>query len=219
MAPALPIIFMHGWAFDPTVWEQTRAALGPMETRCLDFGFFSPRADLDLPARPYVGVGHSLGALWLLRHHGPHCRGLLLINGFSRFGAGPDFADGISPRIIARMRTGLRHAPEGMLRTFRQRAGINTPVPPHIACDRLEQGLAALMDMDCRPDLRHAPCPVHVMAGTHDAIAPPGLTRACFPPHGPVLTRWLDAGHLLPLTHAADCARAITDLTRRIPPP
>ncbi|MDT8872356.1 hypothetical protein RAA17_17140 [Komagataeibacter rhaeticus] len=118
----------------------------------------------------------------------PALPGLLLINGFSRFGASPDFAEGISPRIIARMRTGLRHAPEGMLRTFRQRAGIDTPVP-HIACDRLEQGLAALMDMDCRPDLRHAPCPVHVMAGTHDAIAPrpdTGLLSAPWPGSHPM---------------------------------
>lgn len=219
MAAALPIVFVHGWAFDPTVWDRTRTALGATRTQCLDFGFFSSHPAMALPTQPYIGVGHSLGALWLLRHHGPLCQGLLLINGFSRFSAAPDFTHGIPPRVIGRMRTGLQHAPAGMLRTFRQRAGIDTPVPPHIACDRLGQGLDTLMDMDCRPDLHHTTCPVQVMAGTHDAIAPPDLTRACFPPDGPIATRWLDAGHLLPLTHAAQCAHAIADLTRRITPP
>lgn len=117
------------------------------------------------------------------------------------------------------MHTGLNRAPEGLLRSFRQRAGIDTPLPPHIERDRLDRGLQDLMDMDCRPDLRDVTCPVHVMAGTRDAIAPASLTRACFPP--PILNsiQWLDGGHLLPLTHAAQCAHAITAMTRRISTP
>ncbi len=216
-APSLPVVLVHGWAFDPSFWDTIRAALGPIQSRCLDFGFFGPRPAMDLPQVPYVAVGHSLGALWLLRHHGPLCRGLVLINGFSRFGSATDFPRGIPRRVIERMRAGLLREPEGLLHSFRLRAGIDTPLPPHIERDRLEQGLQALMDMDCRNDLKQATCPVHVIAGTEDAIAPPTLTRACFTPGSGVDTpQWLDGGHLLPLTHATTCARAITGMTRRI---
>ncbi|WP_308719347.1 alpha/beta hydrolase [Komagataeibacter xylinus] len=215
MSATLPLAFVHGWAFDPTFWAATRAALGKTRTRCLDFGFFAPRAHMELPQEPYIGVGHSLGTLWLLRHHGPLCRGLILINGFSRFGAGPDFTAGIARRVIERMRQGLLRAPQGLLHSFRLRAGINSPVPEPIVRDRLETGLEALMDMDCRADLQRTTCPVHVMAGTQDAIAPPALTRACFPASS---LQWLEGGHLLPLTHATACADAITTMARRITP-
>ncbi|MBV1829373.1 alpha/beta fold hydrolase [Komagataeibacter sp. AV436] len=215
MSAALPVAFVHGWAFDPTFWAATRTALGTARTRCLDFGFFSPRAHMDLPQVPYIGVGHSLGTLWLLRHHGPLCRGLILINGFSRFGAGPDFTAGIARRVIERMRQGLLRAPQGLLHSFRLRAGIDSPVPEPIARDRLETGLDALMDMDCRADLHATTCPVHVMAGTQDAIAPPALTKACFTAR-PI--EWVEGGHLLPLTHAGACAHAITTMARRITP-
>lgn len=218
-ATSLPIALVHGWAFDPTFWDATRTILGPARTTCTDFGFFAPHPALALPRVPYIGVGHSLGALWLLRHHGPLCRGLVLINGFSRFGTAADFPHAIPRRVIERMRAGLIREPEGLLHSFRLRAGIDAPLPPHIERDRLEQGLVALMDMDCRTNLQQVTCPVHVIAGTDDAIAPPMLTRACFPPDGRIKTRWVDGGHLLPLTHAETCAHAIMAMTGRMNPP
>lgn len=218
-SPTLPIAFVHGWAFDHTFWNATRAALGPSSTHCLDFGFFAAQPAMTLPEHPYLGVGHSLGALWLLRHHGPLCRGLVLVNGFSRFGAVADFPDGIPRRVIERMRLGLRRGPQGLLHSFRQRAGIETPLPAHIEQGRLETGLKMLMDMDCRDDLTNLACPIHIMAGTQDAIAPPSLTRACFSGQAAHPIQWLEGGHLLPLTHAADCAREITALSKRITAP
>ncbi|GCE89513.1 hypothetical protein MSKU15_1114 [Komagataeibacter diospyri] len=214
-----PIALVHGWAFDPTFWDTTRTVLGQARTMCTDFGFFAPRPVLTLPQVPYIGVGHSLGALWLLRNHGPLCRGLVLINGFSRFGTATDFPDGIPRRVIERMHAGLLRAPEGLLHSFRLRAGIDTPLPSHIERNRLEQGLLALMDMDCRTDLQQVTCPVHVIAGMDDAIAPPTLTHACFPPGGDIQTQWLDGGHLLPLTHTTTCTHAIMAMTGRITAP
>ncbi|KON65951.1 putative aminoacrylate hydrolase RutD [Komagataeibacter europaeus] len=218
-AASLPIALVHGWAFDPTFWDATRAALGPAHTTCTDFGFFTRQPALMLPQVPYIGVGHSLGALWLLRHHGPLCRGLVLINGFSRFGTAADFPHGIPRRVIERMRAGLMREPEGLLHSFRLRAGIDTPLPSHIERGRLEQGLVALMDMDCRTDLKRVTCPVHVIAGTDDTIAPPTLTRACFPPGSGMEAQWVEGGHLLPLTHTATCAHAIMAMTGRMTAP
>ncbi|WP_034961180.1 alpha/beta fold hydrolase [Komagataeibacter kakiaceti] len=219
MPAALPIAFVHGWAFDHTFWQATRTALEPWRTHALDFGFFSARTDMTLPGQPYIGVGHSLGALWLLRHHGPLCRGLVLFNGFSRFGAAPGFPDGIPRRVIERMRQGLLRAPEGLLHSFRLRAGIESPPPRHIESTRLEAGLHALMDMDCTDDLIGATCPVQAVAGTRDAIAPPALTRASFPAGGGTSIHWLDGGHLLPLTHPETCADLIRTMSQRIPAP
>ena len=219
MAPTLPVAFVHGWAFEHTFWQATRVALGSWPTRALDFGFFSDQPDMALPDQPYIGVGHSLGALWLLRHHGPLCRGLVLINGFSRFGAAPGFPDGIPRRVIERMRLGLLREPVGLLHSFRQRAGIESPLPAHIDSARLETGLRALMDMDCTPDLSPAKCPRHAVPGTQDSIATPALTRACFPAGGKTPTEWMEGGHLLPLTQPEACARIIRTMSQRITAP
>lgn len=224
--PAPTALFLiHGWGFTPDFWQPTLARLGGVEAMALDFGFFGPPRMAARPSGRHVAVGHSLGALWLLLNPPADCAGMLLINGFARFGATADYPEGIPPRVIERMARGLDHHPDDVVATFRGRAGIATPAPGPAQAERLARALALLRDADARDSLdaesgdgesgdaesNAALPPIRVLAGGQDPIVPPAMTEAGF--RGRVPVEWVeDGGHLLPLTHPDRCAAAIAGL-------
>ncbi|MBB2198243.1 alpha/beta fold hydrolase [Gluconacetobacter sp. 1c LMG 22058] len=209
------LFLVHGWGFTPDFWQPVRARLGRVETTMLDFGFFGPENMTARPAGRHVAVGHSLGALWLLLNPSPDCVGMLLINGFARFGATSDYPQGIPRRVIERMMRGLEQHPDDVVATFRGRAGIATPAPGPARAGRLDWALELLRDADARGALDGeagaALPPIRVLAGGEDPIAPPAMVEAGFRDHIPV--EWIEGGgHLLPLTHPDRCAAAIAGL-------
>ncbi|GBQ91819.1 hypothetical protein AA13595_3190 [Gluconacetobacter johannae DSM 13595] len=212
-------MFVHGWGFAPGFWTPIRSALGRTDGIDLDFGFFGPERMAARPARPFVAVGHSLGALWLLRHPPEGCVGMVLINGFARFSAAADFPAGVPPRVVGRMIQGLEQNPDDVVLTFRRRAGIAADLPGPAQAGRLAAGLAMLRDEDARPALDEAAIgatlpPMAVLAGLDDPIVTANMTRTCFSTAVPI--EWVaDGGHLLPLTHPDICAAAISRMTRR----
>jgi pimeloyl-[acyl-carrier protein] methyl ester esterase len=210
-APSPGLLFVHGWGFAPDFWRPLQDVLGRQDAVRLDFGFFGPARMEARPTRPYVAVGHSLGALWLLLHPPAGCVGMMLINGFARFGAAADYRHGVPPRIIDRMARGLDHNPDDVVITFRGRAGVETSLPGTARADRLAQALTLLRDADARPALQaDAPGlpPIRIMAGRLDPIVSPAMTDGSFQERLPI--DWIaDGGHLLPLTHAESCAAAI----------
>ncbi|MFS3134463.1 alpha/beta fold hydrolase [Gluconacetobacter sacchari] len=221
--PASVALFLiHGWGFTPDFWQPVRARLGQVEAMALDFGFFGAARMADRPAGRHVAVGHSLGALWLLLNPPVECVGMLLINGFARFGAAEDYRQGVPPRVIERMARGLDHHPDDVVAAFRGRAGITTPAPGAARAERLAWALDLLRNADAR-----AACdagqgaglpPIRVLAGAEDPIAPPAMTEASF--LGRVPVEWVeDGGHLLPLTHPDRCADAITRMIAEPCPP
>ncbi|MBB2156494.1 alpha/beta fold hydrolase [Gluconacetobacter diazotrophicus] len=212
------LLFVHGWGFTPDFWQPVQDRLGRQDAVRLDFGFFGPACMEARPARPYVAVGHSLGALWLLLHRPAACLGMVLINGFARFGAAADYRQGVPARVIDRMVQGLDHNADGVVATFRDRAGIGTPPPGAADPDRLARALAILRDADARPLLASPDAlpPVAVLAGRVDPIVSPAMTDACF--HDRLAVDWIaDGGHLLPLTHPDACAAAITHMMDAAP--
>ena len=100
-----------------------------------------------------IAIGHSLGALRLLRQPPLGCAGLVCINGFARFGAGPDFPEGVAPRLLDRMLRQLAAQPQAVLRDFaRALRRRHTPSgAPDMAA--LERGSLALRDEDRRAGL------------------------------------------------------------------
>ncbi|WP_264784374.1 alpha/beta fold hydrolase [Gluconacetobacter azotocaptans] len=213
------LLFVHGWGFDPDFWTPVRSALGRADGIDLDFGFFGPERMAARPARPFVAVGHSLGALWLLRHRPERCIGMVLINGFARFSAAADFPPGVPPRVVGRMIQGLEQNPDDVVLTFRRRAGIAAGLPGPAQAGRLAAGLAMLRDEDARPALDERASsailpPMTVLAGQDDPIVTADMTRASFSTGMPI--EWVaDGGHLLPLTHPDICAATISRMTQR----
>ncbi|CUW47041.1 alpha/beta fold hydrolase [Novacetimonas hansenii] len=215
-ATDLPLVFVHGWAFGPEIWDQIRAARPNHTCQMLDFGYFSSVAQTETPQRPFIAIGHSLGALWLLSTMPQHCRGMVLINGFARFTASDDFPHGVPPRLLTRMARKLATAPDDTVRDFRQKAGTDLPLPGPSHPQRLHDGLHQLLTLDARQDMRMAHCPVSCIAGTGDPIAPPPLTQGSFAPATTI--EWHDGGHLLPLTHPDACLQAIDHMMKRMTP-
>ncbi|MBB2201696.1 alpha/beta fold hydrolase [Gluconacetobacter tumulisoli] len=212
-------MFVHGWGFTPDFWAPVRSALDRTDGIDLDFGFFGPERMTARPSRPFVAVGHSLGALWLLRRRPEGCAGMVLINGFARFSAAVDFPAGVPPRVVGRMIQGLDQNADDVVLTFRRRAGIAADLPGPAQAERLAAGLAILRDEDARPALADAAIgrtmpPLAILAGGNDPIVTAEMTRACFSTRVPI--EWVaEGGHLLPLTHPAICAAAISGMTRR----
>ena len=148
--------FAHGWAYDASFWEPLRAACPTGPRWPTTPAISAPR--LPEVCGPVIAIGHSLGALRLLRQPPPGCAGLVCINGFARFGAGPDFPEGVAPRLLDRMLRQLAAQPQAVLRDFRARCGDDTPSgAPDMAA--LERGLLALRDEDRRAGLAALPMP------------------------------------------------------------
>jgi pimeloyl-[acyl-carrier protein] methyl ester esterase len=196
------LVFAHGWSFDPSFWSPIRARLR------------LPGIDLDpdyrllatpsLPEGRFVGVGHSLGGLYLLRQCGDRLDGLVLINGFARFTSAPDWPHGTKPRVLARMRQAFADRPDQVVADFRARIGA----PPSPATPDLAFGLGALATWDERPTLAARRFPVLCLAGRSDPLVAESATLAtsdvaCAACH------WHDGGHLLPWSAPDWCAAAI----------
>lgn len=204
--PHLPLVLLHGWGFDASVWDAVRALLAGWSVYSVDAGYFGHPSTPNLPAR-YVAVGHSLGAMRWLTETDAGCQGWVLINGFARFSAAADFPEGVPVRLLDRMLVRLAADPAAVVGDFRKRCGA----PGHVAagpCDgaALAQDLRRLRDEDARGAWAARRVPARVLAGEADPIVGPAMSRASF---GEDIAWCAEGGHMLPLTHAPWCAAQI----------
>ena len=195
------ILLVHGWGFDASLWDGVRAEL-PVEAQAIDLGFFGGATAI--PDHVEVAVGHSLGALWLLTERPDLGDRLVLVNGFPRFTAAPNFPAGVPPRMVERMARRLAEAPAEVVDAFRARCEAG-PAPGTPDRDRLAWGLELLRSGDGRTALPGRP--LSIIAGAADPIVPSAMTTASFGAG----VHWLDGGHLLPLTHPQAVAAAIAE--------
>ena len=205
--------FVHGWGFDAGIWKDVHAALGHPPAAFANLGYFGgavwPEA-----AGPVIAVGHSLGAMRLLRKLPENCLGLIALNGFERFAAGRDDGAGVPRRVVGRMIARFKAAPGAVLADFRQRCGTDEAAPGGAVQARLLADLELLLDGDERMAALHLPCPVLALHGAEDAILPPGMRAAVFA--GAECATLAGHGHLLPLSAPEWCAARIAAFASRI---
>lgn len=211
------LLFAHGWAFDASVWAPLRAELADWPQAVDDAGYFGP-AQAPALEGPVIAIGHSLGVLRLLRGLPASCVGLVSINGFPRFGAAPDFAAGVPPRMLDRMRKRLSEAPGAILQDFRQRCGDPSAFgEPRM--EALARDLEALRDEDQRAALAALPVPLLMLAGEADPIVSAAMTEAAFPARPGDERHWREhGGHLLPVSDPGWCAGLIRAYASRLGP-
>lgn len=216
MRPVQPV-FVHGWGFGPDFWAPVQAALGWDDALTLDMGFVGQArpASCALAAQQMqaaqaqgtaiLGVGHSLGFLWLAQHMDlSFANRLVGINAFAAFAARETFASGVPVRVLQRMLKGLANAPEKVLADFRGLCGAEeaTRCGPNVP--NLRIGLDLLLTGDVRSRLAHAAEPCRVLAARQDPIVSSAMTEDSFA-HGADV-HWIAGGHLLPQTHVQACA-------------
>ncbi|MBF0125571.1 MAG: alpha/beta hydrolase [Magnetococcales bacterium] len=208
------LLLVHGWGFGAGVWHPLLRALPEVTAHALDLGFFA-RGRLEIPpGKPFIAVGHSLGFLWLLdRLQEPDfarmCRGVISINGFSRFAASDDFTCGVPRRVLERMIRRLRIDPAEVLEAFQRQAGLEKrlPVPEGLDREALAAGLSWLAAWDRRVALAGWRGPLLAIAAGDDRVVTPEMTRALF---GSQVIRWVpEGGHVLPLTRPEVCAALV----------
>ncbi|MEG3641152.1 alpha/beta fold hydrolase [Magnetococcus sp. PR-3] len=218
---------MHGWGLGRGVWRPMLHHFGGYPTLKADMGFFHPQgqASITQPEGAWIGVGHSMGSLWLLKSLmgeaetpemeaiakvGNQCKGLIFINGFSRFHQGRDFPHGVGIRVIGRMRKQLPVDAAQVLKDFGSRSGMPPMDLPSMAIPhppQLDWGLEAISRWDGRDLLAQWDRPFKAIASREDAIVTPMMSEAMFTPQQ---LQWVEgASHLLPLTHGQQMAAAI----------
>lgn len=209
------LLFVHGWAFDASVWAPLRAELGDWPHAVADAGYFGPAQAPKIDG-PLIAIGHSMGVLRLLRDLPPACAALVSINGFPRFGAAPDFQAGVPRRMLDRMLKRLSAEPAAVLQDFRQRCGDASAFDaPRL--EPLARDLEALRDEDRRDALAALPVPLLILTGQDDPIVPAPMAQAAFAGH-PAGERHdrEHGGHLLPVSDAPWCARHIAGFITRL---
>jgi pimeloyl-[acyl-carrier protein] methyl ester esterase len=196
-------VFVHGWGFGAAFWAPMRAQFAPQDTLAWDLGFFGVTQCPELPeGRKVIAVGHSLGGLWLLHEKPFAWDRLVAVNGFSCFARRGDFAAGVAPRVLGRMRAQVGDAPEAVLAAFYGQLGYKGPVPLGANGTRLADGLAALEDWDERPAQ-----PDLALCGEADPLVSREMSAACFE-----RIVWHKGGHLLPAEDPEWCVARLRGL-------
>jgi len=194
MRPSL--LLLHGWGFDARLWDALAEELAAYRIVRWDRGYFGEKTEAEVEP-PFAAVGHSLGAM-MLANLLPHDVPLVAINGFDRF-----VGDGaVAPRVLERMRGRFAEDPAEVLGEFRERCGAPPP-PEELDEARLGVDLALLGSR------RAAAAPLRTLSlqGGLDPILPESLRERVFP--GAERATLPDAGHLLPVSHPAWCAKRI----------
>lgn len=194
MRPTL--ILLHGWGFDARLWDGVTEALPDFAIVRWDRGYFG-KAEQGAAEGAVAGIGHSLGSM-LLADILPPDAPLVAINGFDHFTG----ADGVPLRVVERMQARFAERPETVLTEFRARCGAE-PAEDELNPDRLADDLSLLASHRATP----TPRPILSLQGGMDPILPECLRTHVFP--GAERATRGEAGHLLPVTHAAWCAEQI----------
>lgn len=197
--------FLHGWGFDAGFWADLLVKLGDWPAVVDDRGYFGAPAAAET-GEPCIVVAHSFGAMRALAAPPDDCRGLVAINGFDRF------VPGVSRRIVDRMLTKFDIDPATVLGDFRSRCGETRPFGT-IDVAPLRQDLLTLRDGESAM----WGGPLLSLQGADDPLLPAPVRDSVFA-DAPLLERITHpgGGHLLPVTDAARCARAIRTFAGRI---
>jgi len=201
------LVLVHGWGYDISFWQPLIEAMPDGECVAWDLGYYGTPA-LPAPGRDAIAVGHSYGVMWLLRHRPFAWRGLVSINGFTRFAQAPDLAQGVPLAQIDRLTASLKEDARGCLTGFRQRCGDVIPPPGTPDAKKLLDSLDHLRHWDERPAV-----PGLALCGEADKVVPAPLSRALFPDE---ITRWHAGGHLLPRQDPEWCAGEIRTWLKRV---
>ncbi len=207
------LVFVPGWGLGTSFWQPVQNLLGGLIWKPI-FSQSIAMHSLITTENKFIAVGHSLGFAWLL-HYFPGCwKGLVSVNGFTKFTRTTEFPEGVAPRVLQKMIARFSQEPSQVYAEFFRRCGNdNASLFPSGEIGELLGGLHALQEWDERETLHGQNIPVLALAGLHDPIVTPELTKKCFPN---IQIQWQAGGHLLPHTHSVWCATQIQNFAERI---
>ena len=202
------LVFIHGWAFDKNFWDALCAALPDVPAVRVELGFLGARQEMPDLTGDDILVGHSLGFLWGIAHF-QGWKKWIAINGFARFAGTVDEGYCVQQSALRALKQNLLRDARMTLAMFRKNIGCGDKVLD-LDETRLQEGLDWLQGVDIAHHLQQMKGRGLVLAGGKDPLVP--LSAAEFLAASKPDTEKAvqqEAGHLLPLTHAAWCAEQI----------
>lgn len=207
------LIFVHGWGFDASFWNDTIDALDGVESSCLDLGFFGPE-QISFEGDDIVFVTHSMGLAWVLNNVHRPLKGVISINGFTKFCSAEGWPSGVAPRMLQRMIRQFGKNPEAVWSDFMVKCGLIEPkLSKHADHAALLEGLKNLGEWDVRESFASLECPTLLLSATDDLIVPTELSQDSF---GQAVEWCEGANHLLPLQRAPFIASQIRSFVEKL---
>lgn len=199
------IVLVHGWGLHGGLWTPLIERLEGHDPYVVDLGFLREgvKGTGEMPPGSLC-IGHSFGAMWLLKHGPRPMKGFVSIAGFDCFHRHAPAG------VIPAMKEGLRTDPQAQMRRFWRACGLGDegvggvidPVP-------LIAGLDWLATWDASKERETLDAPVLALAAEDDQIVRKEMAHAVWG-DGKADLRWRPAGgHALPVTEPDWCAREI----------
>jgi len=165
-----------------------------------------------LPQEDIILTAHSLGSLPALRATliCPNIQALVIISGFAKFTASPDYPNGKPEPGINMMQGMMGLSPSMVLSRFYKEmtrpSDYRVPTPYKTNNAELKQGLEYLKTLDLRAILSEINIPVTIIHGTEDAIVDLKLAEFLNKNIKSSTLHIIEgAGHALPFTHTKEC--------------
>jgi pimeloyl-[acyl-carrier protein] methyl ester esterase len=210
MRPHSRLVFAHGWALGPEIWDSLAPLLDDVLQVRLNLGFFGASDFPQLQAGDIL-VGHSAGLLWGLSQK-TDWAGVVALNSFARFCLDDAGRGCVKPAALRAMRQSLERDARDCANRFRHSLGI-APASGAAQKERLMEGLDMLRDFEATPRLGAAPW--LVLGAKDDFLAPPATALDLARISGGALALSETGGHGLPWTELEFCAERIRDFLPR----
>jgi pimeloyl-[acyl-carrier protein] methyl ester esterase len=194
----MKLIFVHGWASGPFIWNDIRHDFKEYDCSFVNLGFFG-NEDIDIPDGKFIGIGHSLGGLWLLKHYPEQMAGFISVASFN------SFYPHVPKQILTAMKRNIVKDTKAQVKEFWEHAGLDQPGGlKQLKPLKLVDGLACLEKW--KADVPTA-IPFKVLASRDDPIVIEKMTMDIW---GDYAIDWTKTGgHMLPLTQSDWCAHHI----------
>lgn len=210
----MKIVLVHGWGCHSGVWYKLAQLLAGHELFYIDLGFVrgGPRASNEMPANSLC-IGHSFGAMWLLKHGPRPMKGLVSIAGFDCL------HKHVPHEVLAEMRRGMLEDAQGQIEKFWDSIGIGEDRPEgDIDAGGLRGGLDWIARWDAGEQLKSLNAPILALAAENDRIVRKEAVEAIWGDGVAELHWHKTGGHMLQLTEPEWCARQILKFADALEP-
>jgi pimeloyl-[acyl-carrier protein] methyl ester esterase len=202
-------VFCHGFGFDKSFWKNLSDYFIVDECIFLDLGYFNSEPDFFIHNREgiFVGIGHSLGLLYLT-HLKIKFDILIGLNGFINFLGNNHILHGQRKVELERLMQHFLYSPQKTLKNFYQRCGVSIDhdLLSSFHQERLLESLENLKSSIVIPkNIR-----ILIIGARDDQVVPVELLNDNFADHPNVRMVLLDEGkHGLGFLKAADVFKNI----------
>lgn len=190
----MKLVFVHGWGSAPFVWNELKPHFDQYDCHFVNLGFIGEE-NIDIPKGKFIGIGHSLGGLWLLKNYPEQMSGFISIASFNCF------HKHIGQNVLTKMQANVVKDTTAQIKYFWHHAGLDQPEGfMNLNPLKLIEGLKWLSKWESFPPKN---LPVKILACRNDQIVPEEMTSDLWKDFS---IEWInEGGHILPVTQSRWC--------------